>query len=36
MQTNALLLVNVFLHYNIMFQHVSTPVGVLFRDTFKS
>jgi hypothetical protein len=34
--TNALLLVNIFLCYNIMLHHVSTPVGVIFRDTFKS
>jgi hypothetical protein len=34
--TNALLLLNMFLYYNTMLQHVSIPVGIIFRDTSKS
>jgi hypothetical protein len=33
---NALLLFDVFLHYSTLYQHVSIPVGIILRDTFKS
>jgi predicted NACHT family NTPase len=34
--TNALLLLKIFLHYKTLFQHVSIPIGLIFRDWFKN
>jgi hypothetical protein len=34
--TNALLLFSMFLRHNILFQHVSIPVGIILSNVFKS
>jgi hypothetical protein len=34
--TEAVLLFNMFLHYNILFQQIWIPVGIILKDTFKS
>jgi hypothetical protein len=34
--TNALTFLKIFLHYKTLLQHVSIPIEIIFRDTFKN